>query len=90
MYITSCLTYSETVQIWYASIMNNARYCSCISKTIFCYFNYCSCLIGWEGESCDQCIRNPDCGNGYCYEPWQCICHGDWTGLNCNIGRFLF
>ena len=44
-------------------------------------------MIGWEGESCDQCIRNPDCSNGYCYEPWQCICQGDWTGLNCNIGK---
>ena len=36
--------------------------------------NECICEIGYQGKLCDECVTYPDCLNGYCNYPWQCIC----------------
>lgn len=44
----------------------------------------CKCRIGWQGPSCDECVRYPGCLHGSCLQPWQCNCQEGWGGLFCN------
>ncbi|KAG1672483.1 Neurogenic locus protein delta [Nymphon striatum] len=44
----------------------------------------CKCRMGWQGRSCNECIRYPGCSHGTCDQPWQCNCDEGWGGLFCN------
>ena len=32
------------------------------------------CKTGYVGVTCDECHTYPGCKNGYCRNPWECIC----------------
>ena len=42
-----------------------------------------SCHPGWTGENCDICIRSPDCVNGFCDKPMDCICEPGFLPPDC-------
>ncbi|NP_001158418.1 delta protein precursor [Saccoglossus kowalevskii] len=44
----------------------------------------CTCMFGYEGEYCDECIVYPGCQHGYCTQPYVCICYEGWGGQLCN------
>uniref|UniRef100_H3A302 Protein delta homolog 2 n=1 Tax=Latimeria chalumnae TaxID=7897 RepID=H3A302_LATCH len=44
----------------------------------------CRCDPGWEGDSCERCVRMPGCLHGTCHQPWQCICLSGWAGRFCD------
>ena len=43
------------------------------------------CHTGWQGSNCTECVKNSSCLHGYCREPFECICNGNWSGTYCNI-----
>ncbi|KRY15505.1 Delta-like protein 4 [Trichinella patagoniensis] len=43
------------------------------------------CSLDSNAEDCSHCVPHPDCINGYCRLPGQCICHPGWTGPFCDI-----
>ncbi|KRZ06787.1 Protein jagged-1b, partial [Trichinella zimbabwensis] len=43
------------------------------------------CSLDSNAEDCSHCVPHPDCINGYCKLPGQCICHPGWTGPFCDI-----
>ena len=43
-----------------------------------------SCMNGWKGESCDECIISEGCLHGSCNSADECICQAGWTGELCN------
>lgn len=40
--------------------------------------------MGWQGPSCNECVRYPGCLHGTCSQPWQCNCQEGWGGLFCD------
>lgn len=44
----------------------------------------CTCRMGWQGPSCNECVRYPGCLHGTCSQPWQCNCQEGWGGLFCD------
>uniref|UniRef100_A0A8K9XB50 DeltaB n=1 Tax=Oncorhynchus mykiss TaxID=8022 RepID=A0A8K9XB50_ONCMY len=44
----------------------------------------CKCRMGWQGPSCNECVRYPGCLHGTCGQPWQCDCKEGWGGLFCD------
>ena len=53
-------------------------------KDVLLFFR---CHRGWKGPGCNQCTIHPNCTNGYCTKPFECICHEDWAGTFCNISK---
>ena len=49
----------------------------------------CRCKVGWWGEGCNTCFPYPECKNGYCNEPWECVCHKGWKGMLCDERKFI-
>ena len=48
--------------------------------------NECSCLSGWTGNDCSQCVKLPGCNNGDCSVGNDCECTtAQWTGSLCQI-----
>ena len=46
---------------------------------------FCSCLPGWIGENCNECIPLNGCVNGHCGDvPNTCICNEGWGGVICD------
>ncbi|XP_004479076.1 protein delta homolog 1 [Dasypus novemcinctus] len=46
----------------------------------------CRCHPGWDGPQCNDCLPDPECVNGICYdEPGQCVCDDGWDGKFCDI-----
>ena len=48
----------------------------------------CRCRLGWEGADCGECRPHTGCLQGYCHQPYQCICINGWTGTLCDIGEY--
>ena len=47
----------------------------------------CWCKPGWSGDTCSECLTSWGCVNGYCEEPFQCICEDGFLGKEvCNGG----
>ncbi|XP_008123535.1 protein delta homolog 2 [Anolis carolinensis] len=49
-----------------------------------CEDGKCRCDPGWDGASCEQCVRMLGCIHGTCHQPWQCICQSGWAGKFCD------
>ena len=44
----------------------------------------CWCRPGWEGPTCETCVKYPGCQNGTCTLPWECNCTDDYVGMLCD------
>uniref|UniRef100_A0A803SUN5 Protein delta homolog 2 n=1 Tax=Anolis carolinensis TaxID=28377 RepID=A0A803SUN5_ANOCA len=57
-------------------------WCLIFSPQFSCIFSRCD--PGWDGASCEQCVRMLGCIHGTCHQPWQCICQSGWAGKFCD------
>jgi len=59
-------------------------YCCCGSFFGLCYYDYCVCQAGWQGEYCDSFYCADGCYNGgSCLGPGACGCVDGWSGPTC-------
>ena len=74
----------KTVCMGHAQVLENA--CKNTHNTItYPVFKTCvhRCHQGWTGHTCDRCIPHPDCGQGYCNYPMECICEEGYLPPDC-------
>ncbi len=48
------------------------------------YPDVCECDVGYEGITCEQCVKLPGCQFGKCTEALECICDEGYTGAKCD------
>uniref|UniRef100_A0A1X7TV61 EGF-like domain-containing protein n=1 Tax=Amphimedon queenslandica TaxID=400682 RepID=A0A1X7TV61_AMPQE len=66
---------------WSSLITTSGHY----NKVTFTIQVQLSCITGWTGNDCEQCIPRAGCSsiNGRCTLPGECICDNGYTGSNC-------
>ncbi|XP_023328477.1 delta-like protein C isoform X1 [Eurytemora carolleeae] len=47
----------------------------------------CRCDMGYQGGTCQSCIKHPGCIHGSCNTAFECNCEGGWEGRDCNIPK---
>ncbi|KAF8563718.1 hypothetical protein P879_04703 [Paragonimus westermani] len=52
--------------------------------------NTCSCIDGWTGLNCQECVKRTDCKHGKCVNGDDCVCDPGWIGFSCDKQKVHF